>query len=112
MAGPPRPANAASLLPVDARNIFRSNSYHHGTTLGFCRGYLQAGIAAIPADLADDFAELCRRNRGPLPLLYRSRSSGLDAPPLAEDSDIRSVRTCKKAESVTIICYIFGCACI
>ena len=90
MAGPSRPANAASLLPADARNIFRTNSYH-GTTSGFCRGYLQANIAAIPADLADDFAELCRRNRGPLPLLYCSRSAELGAPPLAEDSDIRSV---------------------
>ena len=89
MAGPPRPANAASLLPVDARNIFRTKSYHHGTTSGFCRGYLQANIAAIPADLADDFEELCRRNRGPLPLLYRSRPSELGAPPLAKDSDIR-----------------------
>lgn len=88
MAGPPRPANAASLLPADARKIFRANRYY-GSTSGFSGGYLQANVAAIPAQLADDFEELCRRNHGPLPLLYRSNPSELGAPPLAKDSDIR-----------------------
>ncbi len=52
---------------------------------------MQMNVIALPADLADDFEELCRRNHGPLPLVYRSKPGEVSAPPLAEDSDVRRV---------------------
>lgn len=79
---------AALLLPSEARQLFRRNGYY-GPTSGFCAGYLQANAVMLPGELADDFGELCRRNHGPLPLLYRSKPAEVGAPPLAKDSDIR-----------------------
>ena len=84
----PPPENAATLHPSEARAIFRQNSYY-GPTTGFCLGYLQANVAVFPEQLADDFEEFCRRNRGPLPLLYRSKPGEVGAPQLAKNSDIR-----------------------
>lgn len=91
---PPPPENAATLLPSEARALFRLNRYY-GATTGFCRGYLQANVVVFPEPLADDFEEFCRRNRAPLPLLYRSKPGEVGAPPLAEDSDIRYMSCCK-----------------
>ena len=90
----PPPENAATLLPSEARALFRLNRYY-GATTGFCRGYLQANVVVFPEPLADDFEEFCRRNRAPLPLLYRSKPGEVGAPPLAEDSDIRYMSCCK-----------------
>ena len=84
----PPPENAATLRPSEARAVFRENRYY-GSTTGFCRGYLQANVVVFPEQLADEFEEFCRRNRAPLPLLYRSKPGEVGAPPLAEDSDIR-----------------------
>lgn len=82
------PENASSLSPSAARDIFRINKYY-GTTSGFCRGYVQANLAVVPASCADEFEEFCRRNCGPLPLLYRSKPGERTAPPLADNSDVR-----------------------
>ena len=84
----PPPENAATLHPLEARAIFRQNRYY-GPTTGFCLGYLQANVAVFPEELADDFEEFCRRNRAPLPLLYRSKPGEVGAPHLAKNSDIR-----------------------
>ncbi len=87
----PSPKPPATLLPKAARELFRENRYH-GVTRGLCMGYLQANLVVLPNELADDFEEFCRRNYGPLPLLYRSQPGEVGAPPLAQDSDVRCVR--------------------
>lgn len=84
----PPPENAASLAPSEARQLFRLNRYY-GPTSGFCLGYLQANMAVLPEELADDFEEFCRKNYGPFPLICRSAAGEIGAPPLAKDSDIR-----------------------
>ena len=83
-----RPENASCMKPSDARSLFRRNEYN-GYTSGFCSGYAQTNVLILPKELADDFEELCRRNSGAFPLLYRSKSGEIGAPVLAADSDIR-----------------------
>ena len=84
------PPNANKLSPRDAREVFRINGYY-GPTSGFCSGYIQANVAVLPSKLAVEFQEFCRRNFGPLPVLYCSQPGEVGAPPLAGSSDIRYV---------------------
>ena len=84
----PPPENAAKLLPSEARELFRRNGYYSSTS-GFCTGFLQTNVAILPGKFAGDFEEFCRRNHGPLPLIYRSKPGEVGVPPLAEDVDIR-----------------------
>ena len=84
----PRPDNASSMSPLDARTLFRRNGYY-GTTAGFCVGYAQTNLVVLPKELADDFELYCKKNSGPLPLLYRSGIGEVSAPPLASDSHVR-----------------------
>lgn len=87
----PRPDNASSMSPSDARALFRRNGYY-GTTAGFCLGHAQTNVVILPKQFSDDFEEFCKRNSGPLPLLYRSGAGEVGAPPLAADSNIRFVQ--------------------
>lgn len=82
------PPNPDKLSPREAREVIRRNGYY-GPTSGFCKGYNQTNIAVLPSNLANEFREFCRRNSGPLPLLYCSQPGDLGAPPLASGSDIR-----------------------
>ena len=86
----PRPDNASSMSPSDARALFRRNGYY-GTTAGFCLGHVQTNVVMLPKQFSEDFEEFCKRNSGPLPLLYRSGAGEVGAPPLAADSNIRFV---------------------
>ena len=54
-----------------------------------CLGYTQANIVGVNGTFAQDFAEFCRLNAGPLPLLQCYQPGVFSAPRLAEDSDIR-----------------------
>lgn len=54
------------------------------------KGYQQANVVVLPHHLADDFEAFCRRNPGPLPLLYRSKPGETACPPLAQHADIRT----------------------
>ena len=84
----PRPDNAATMSPSDARALFRRNGYY-GPNDGFCVGYPMTSVAILPKELADDFEELCKKNSGPLPLIYRSKAGEVGAPSLAADSNVR-----------------------
>lgn len=60
-------------------------------TAGLCPDYVQANLIILPAQYADDFRGLCRRNPTSCPLLGENVASGdvrLDQA-LARDSDIR-----------------------
>ena len=61
---------------------------------GFCLGHAQTNVAILPDELSDDFEEFCKKNFGPLPLLYRSKAGEVGAPPLAADSNIRCILSC------------------
>ena len=84
----PRPENASSMSPSDARALFRKNGYY-GPTAGFCLGHAQTNVTILPKELAEEFEQFCKKNSGPLPVLYRSGVGEIGAPTLAADSNIR-----------------------
>ena len=79
------------IKPREAREQFRKGNLSETpiTCSQFCAGYLQANIACVPSDIADDFERLCLSNSSPFPLLYRSKPGEVSAPPLASNSDVR-----------------------
>ena len=68
---------------------FRKNNLTHISCSQFCAGYLQADIASLPSNMADDFELLCAKNSCAFPHLYRSQPGEVSAPPLASDLDVR-----------------------
>ena len=50
--------------PVEVRRRIRSGRFH-GHTGALAKGYVQASLAILPADYADEFARFCRRNPKP-----------------------------------------------
>ncbi len=58
----------AILTPSQAREVFRTGEVP-ATTSGWCHGYVQAGLLAVPRDLAFDTLLFTLRNPAPCPLL-------------------------------------------
>jgi uncharacterized protein YcsI (UPF0317 family) len=58
----------AILTPSQAREVFRTGEVPE-TTSGWCRGYVQANLLAVPRDLAFDALLFAIRNPRPCPLL-------------------------------------------
>ncbi|KAB2346417.1 putative hydro-lyase [Actinomadura rudentiformis] len=56
------------LTPTQARALFRTGATTP-TTSGWCRGYAQANLLAVPRELAFDALLFAHRNPGPCPLL-------------------------------------------
>ena len=82
-------SDLASMLPWEARKMFRNEIANGKCTSGYCLGYMQANVAILPIELAEDFEKFCLLNEAACPLLYFSKAGEFGAPPLAEDSDIR-----------------------
>ncbi|XP_066294811.1 putative hydro-lyase Cbei_2760 [Branchiostoma lanceolatum] len=76
--------------PQDVRRLIRAGELRGRPTSGMCSGYAQANVTIVPKFLADDFEAFCSLNPGAFPVLYRSKPGELSAPPLAEESDIRT----------------------
>ncbi|KPP79302.1 hypothetical protein Z043_101125 [Scleropages formosus] len=77
------------LIPSAVRVLIRSKTERIANTSGLAPGFQQANVVILHETLADDFEAFCRANRGPLPLLYRSKPGEWGCSPLAENSDIR-----------------------
>ncbi|KAA5831862.1 putative hydro-lyase [Saccharopolyspora hirsuta] len=61
-------AITANTSPATARQVIRSGGWPRITT-GLCAGHVQANLVVLPRDSATEFAEFCRANPKPLPLL-------------------------------------------
>lgn len=62
-----------------------------GPTAGLANGYVQANLAMLPADLADDFLKFCLANPKPCPLIAFATAPGQTNFVLAEKAfDIRT----------------------
>lgn len=81
--------SVAELAPAQARARIRDGELT-GPTAGFCLGYQQANLVALPAALADDFEAFCRANPDPCPLLARTEPGDPQVPGLARDADLRT----------------------
>ncbi|HEX2314439.1 MAG TPA: putative hydro-lyase [Thermomonospora sp.] len=62
------PDQPSVLTPSQARALFRTGA-HIPTTSGWCRGYAQANLLAVPRDLAFDALLFARRNPAACPVL-------------------------------------------
>ncbi|MBY6188959.1 putative hydro-lyase [Microbulbifer agarilyticus] len=61
-----------------------------GPTSGLAAGYVQANIAIVPAEYADEFALFCEQNNRACALLYRAEPGQFLMSGLGQDIDIRS----------------------
>ena len=75
-----------------------------GQTSGLAPGYAQANLAILPADLAVDFHEFCRRNPKPCPLLDVTDVGSPVPKKIAPQADLRTdlprYRVWKRGEPV------------
>src|SRR6202050_807329 len=72
-----------------ARLAIRRNT-HSGPTSGLAPGFVQANLAILPQNLAQDFMQFCQNNPKPCPLIGVSAPGDWRIPALAEDLDIRT----------------------
>jgi uncharacterized protein YcsI (UPF0317 family) len=79
----------SDLVPAEARRLFRSGELARSTS-GMCTGYVQANLAILPAESADDFEEMCRLNGQPLPLIERLPVGEYTPRTCASDADLRT----------------------
>ncbi len=75
--------------PREVRRRIRTGQYR-GHTGALARGFVQANLAILPQDYADEFLRFCQRNPKPCPLLAVSEPGDPRLPELAEDLDIRT----------------------
>lgn len=91
MAQAPTLHPLAQLAPngLSARRLARSGHYS-GHTAGMAPSFVQANLAILPRQFADDFLRFCQRNPKPCPLLAVSEPGDPYAPTLGQELDIRS----------------------
>ena len=75
--------------PREVRRHIRTGQYR-GHTGALAKGFVQANLAILPKDYADEFLRFCQRNPKPCPLLAMSEPGDPRLPELAEDLDIRT----------------------
>lgn len=83
---------AAELVDVPAgelRAAIRAGRWN-GPTAGLARGYAQANLVILPARYAVDFAEFCRRNPKPCPLIAQTEPGDPCPRAAAADGDLRT----------------------
>ena len=75
--------------PAEVRRAIRDGRFT-GHTGSLAPGYVQANLAILPKDYADEFALFCQRNPKPCPLLGMSDPGSPLLPEVADDLDIRT----------------------
>ena len=77
------------LKPSEFRQAVREGR-HTGPTAGFCPGYAQANLVALPRDLAFDFLLFAQRNPKACPLLEVTDTGSRVLQEIAPGADIAS----------------------
>lgn len=81
----------ANWTPAEARAQFRQNFFPFVQSGGIAAPYTQVSVHFVPSAEAKLFAEFCRLNHAPCPVVYKSEPGQVTAPPIAADLDIRQV---------------------
>ena len=81
----------ANWTSAEARAQFRQNFFPFVQTGGIAAPYTQVSVHFVPSAEAKLFAEFCRLNHAPCPVVYQSEPGQVTAPPIAADLDIRQV---------------------
>jgi uncharacterized protein YcsI (UPF0317 family) len=112
-----------AMSPARARAAFRAGT--RVPTSGWCAGYAQANLIAVPADWAYDVLLFCQRNPKPCPILDVT-DPGATGTVLAEGADLRTdlpgYRVWRHGELVVeptrvtslwredLVCFLIGCS--
>jgi uncharacterized protein YcsI (UPF0317 family) len=83
------PTDFADLDPRSIRKMCRAGTFH-APTAGVARGFAQANLVILPAELADDFDRFCAINPKPCPLLERTEAGDPEPKRLAPGADLRT----------------------
>jgi len=85
-------SSSAGLSQVTAAELRRAirTGQVQGPTSGFALGYAQANLVILPADDAEEFAEFCRLNPRPCPVICRTDPGDPVPRGVAEDADLRT----------------------
>src|SRR2546423_4528906 len=75
--------------PVGVRRAIRAGRFS-GFTNTVAHGYVQGNLVIVPERYAADFADYCRNNPRPCPLLGMSDPGSPRIPALADDMDLRT----------------------
>ena len=75
--------------PSAVRRLIREGSWDKPTS-GLCLGYLQANLAVLPRDLADEFQAVCEANPRPMPLLDVTAPGDPRPGRVAPEADLRT----------------------
>jgi uncharacterized protein YcsI (UPF0317 family) len=90
------PLNSAALVDVSAaalRAAIRAGRWT-GPTTGLARGYVQANVVILPTAEAAEFAEFCRLNPRPCPLLEQTAAGDPVPRAAAPSADVRTDVPC------------------
>ncbi len=90
MAQPATAIDIEAANPAHAARLMIRAGEFTGHTGGLAPGYVQGNLCILPADYAAEFAEYCRKNPKPCPLLAAGAAGDPHLPTLADDLDIRS----------------------
>ena len=93
----------ANWTPAVARNQFRQNFFPFVQSGGIAAPYTQVSVHFVPSAEAKLFAEFCRLNHTPCPVVYQSEPGQVTAPPLAADLDIRQVASAYRTK-LCLVC--------
>jgi uncharacterized protein YcsI (UPF0317 family) len=77
------------ITPADLRRAIRAGEFR-APTAGECPGFVQTNVVILPATYADEFAEFCRLNPRPCPLVCRTEPGQFEPLPAAPGADIRT----------------------
>jgi uncharacterized protein YcsI (UPF0317 family) len=82
-------AELASATAAQLRAAVRTGDWT-GPTAGLARGFVQANLVILPAAVATEFAEFCRLNDRPCPLLEQTTSGDPEPRHTAPGADLRT----------------------
>ena len=102
------PVTPSALSPAEARARFRSGL--RVPTAGWCAGWTQANLLAVPRDLAYDFLLFAQRNPAPCPILDVTEPGAVGSPRFAGDlrTDLPAYRVYEHGELVNEVDDVTG----
>jgi len=75
--------------PPSLRAAIRTGEFD-APTAGQCLGHVQTNLVIVPADAAEEFAEFCRLNPRPCPLVARTAVGSAEPRDVAKGADLRT----------------------
>ena len=119
------PARTFYETPAELRRAIRGGAFR-GQTAGQAPGFVQTNLVILPADYAAEFAEFCRLNDRPCPLVAQTSPGHAEPVAVAPGADLRTdvpgYRVFKNGESVAqqdrisdlwrddLVAFLLGCS--